>query len=138
MNIRYVLAVEKIAEPEASVALCWAGAFPYFSRRVCVDLLGKCDRHIARLPARPEVNLAGHNKYDLTYSLSSYHPDIIIHAADTTNNVFARDYRPVMVEIDGTRIVACVRRDSSKVRAARTVGWVTFGDCLRSTLRECD
>jgi arabinofuranosyltransferase len=137
MNIRYVLAVEKIAEPEASVAVCWAGAFPYFSRRVCVDLLGKCDRYIARLPVRPEISRPGHNKYDLTYSLSSCHPDIIIHAADTGNAVFARDYRPVMVEIDGTKIVACVRRDSSKVRAGKTVGWLTFRECLQSTSREC-
>ncbi|MHC4646068.1 MAG: hypothetical protein ACYTBJ_11235 [Planctomycetota bacterium] len=137
MNVRYVLAVDKIARPEASVAVVWGGTFPYLSRRKCVDLLGKCDPHIARLPARPEAHLAGHNKYDLTYSLTTYRPDVIIHTADTRNIVFSRDYQPVMVDVDGTRIVLCVRRDSNKARAAETVGWFTFDECLSRTLREC-
>ncbi|MHC4622799.1 MAG: hypothetical protein ACYS4W_02740 [Planctomycetota bacterium] len=138
MNIRYVLAVDKTADPAASLAVIWGGTVPYFSQRTCVDLLGKCDRHIARLPARPEVRRAGHNKYDLTYSLTTYQPDIIIHAVDIENQVFSRDYRPVMVEIDGTRIVFCVRTDSNKVRGGKTVGWLTFDECLTKTLRDGD
>ncbi|HUW20580.1 MAG TPA: hypothetical protein VMW16_14885 [Sedimentisphaerales bacterium] len=138
MNIRYKLAVDKIAKPEAKVAVVWGGAFPYFSRRTCVDLLGKCDPHIARLPARPEVRLAGHNKYDLAYSLTSYRPDIIIHAVDIENHVFSRDYRPVMVEIDGTKIVFCVRRDTDKAKGGKSIGWFTFDECLVKTRSEGD
>jgi arabinofuranosyltransferase len=84
------------ARPEASVAVMAAGALPYYSGLRAVDVLGKTDRHIARLPAyRPparglpdcgprggctETITPGHNKYDLSYSIGKLKPDVIYDA----------------------------------------------------------
>jgi arabinofuranosyltransferase len=127
-NIRCVHAVEKIASPDASVAIVSAGGFPYFSQRVCVDLLGKCDRHIARLPANPQIHRAGHNKIDLTYSISTYKPDIIVHMVDRGNSLFRKQYEPVLTEVDGVKMVFCARIDSCKIRECKTVSWSTLID----------
>jgi hypothetical protein len=126
MNIRCMLAIEKIAGSDASVAVGYAGVLPYFSKRRCIDLLGKCDAHIARLPAHVEIPRAGHNKYDLEYSLTTYKPDIILHVVDTRVPECSQNYRPVVVEVDGTEVALLVRKDSDKVRGGKTVGWMTF------------
>jgi len=57
-----------------------AGAMPYYSGLRGVDVLGKTDRHIARLdraPAPCESVTPGHNKYDLHYSIGKLRPDVI-------------------------------------------------------------
>lgn len=56
-----------------SLAVMWAGFIPYYlPDRRYTDLLGKCDRHIARLPvdlkANPGPFSPGHNKFDFPYS----------------------------------------------------------------------
>ncbi len=126
MNIRCMLAIEKIADHDASVAVGYAGVLPYFSKRRCIDLLGKCDAHIAHLPADVEIPRAGHNKHDLEYSLTTYKPDIILHVVDTRVPECYQNYLPVVVEVDGTDVAFCVRKDSDKVRGGRIVGWLTF------------
>jgi len=124
LNIRYTLGLEKAAEPDMSVAVLWGGTFPYFSKRICCDLLGKCDRHIARIPAHPNVQRAGHNKYDLTYSLNTHKPDIIIHVVEAMNPAFYNNYWPFIVEIDGTEVSFCVRKNLyNKIREAKTIRW---------------
>ena len=135
MNIRYKIAVEKVSDANATVAVGWAGAFPYFSQRRCVDLLGKCDSHIAHLPAHPNIRRAGHNKYDLAYSLAAYKPDIILHAI---NPVFYEHYQPVIVEVDGTEVAFCIRKDSRKVRGGRNVGWLTYQEYFWEVMRAGD
>lgn len=112
MNVRLWRAVETVANAEASVAVAWAGTAPYYSQRRCYDLLGKCDPHIARLPAVPGVARAGHNKFDFAYSLSHHRPDVILHACVLTEPVFVRDYHPLAVSIDGERAAFFVRKDS--------------------------
>jgi hypothetical protein len=61
---------------DARIAVWWAGNGPYFSHRPSLDVLGKSDRHVARvrpsLPFRP-----GHNKVDLEYSVHRLRPDVI-------------------------------------------------------------
>jgi len=49
------------------VAVLAAGAVGYFSRRPMIDLLGKSDPQVARLPGLP-FGGAGHNKYDPGFS----------------------------------------------------------------------
>jgi hypothetical protein len=70
--IRYGKAFREISQPGARIAVCPAGAIPYFSERGGVDLLGKVDPFVARLPVstrRPPNNACwrdapGHNKED--------------------------------------------------------------------------
>ena len=53
-----------------------AGATPYFCDRPFLDLLGKSDRHIARLPPAGPF-LPGHNKWDYRYSIGELRPDVV-------------------------------------------------------------
>jgi hypothetical protein len=70
--IRYGKAFREISQPGARIAVCPAGAIVYFSERGGVDLLGKVDPFVARLPVstrRPANNVCwrnapGHNKED--------------------------------------------------------------------------
>jgi hypothetical protein len=63
--------------PGAQVAATWLGAPSYFTGLRSIDLLGKTDRHVARLPgALPFV--PGHNKMDLAYSVGTLRPDVVL------------------------------------------------------------
>ncbi len=83
--VHFGKAVEQVTKPGAVVAVCAAGAIPYFSRRKAIDLLGKMDKHVARLsvPKKPPREIrcwrgfpgAGHNKEDLGYSFRA-RPDV--------------------------------------------------------------
>jgi hypothetical protein len=68
--------LKKNADPKSSVAVIPAGIVPYFSRLKALDLLGKTDRHVARLVPRPGA-LIGHGKFDPAYSLGQ-HPDYYV------------------------------------------------------------
>lgn len=73
---RQALALRGQTSPTMTVAVNWAGAIPYFSHRPAVDILGKSDRFVARLPAhRPFV--PGHSKWDYAYSFGKLRPDVI-------------------------------------------------------------
>jgi len=59
------------AAPGDSIALIPAGAIPYYSGLVTIDMLGLNDRTIARAPVREMGSgPAGHEKYDTGYVLS--------------------------------------------------------------------
>jgi arabinofuranosyltransferase len=60
----------------ASVAVVAAGVVPYFSRRYCIDLLGKTDRRTARLEFRPGAPI-GHGKFDVEAALGRA-PDLLV------------------------------------------------------------
>ena len=139
MNVKYVLAVEKVAEPYANVAVTLGGVFPYFSQRKCVDLLGKCDAYIAHLPAHLEVHLAGHNKYDLTYSLEKYKPDIVLPILPIYYRLVSKlykEYHPATVEVDSSKMVFCIRNDSTKIRGSKPVTWLSLNDYLGAIIHE--
>ncbi len=78
------LLIKQFTNPQAKVAVTWSGTLPYFADRYAIDLLGKNDPRVARLPARLRegffetiVNYQpGHMKYDYEYSLS-LNPDVI-------------------------------------------------------------
>jgi hypothetical protein len=79
------LLVKEISTPEAVIAVTWAGAIPYFSDRTTVDILGKCDRTIARKSARtapfqPILKhfKPGHMKWNYAHSIGHLKPDIIV------------------------------------------------------------
>lgn len=77
--VRLGIALREATPPETVYAVTWAGAFPYFSHRPCIDMLGKCDPYIARLEPRiAEVGLfPGHMKWDYRHSIGKLKPDVI-------------------------------------------------------------
>ena len=62
--------------PDTSVAVHWAGVLPYFAERPALDVLGRADRHIARLHV--ERFFPGHAKWDWDYVLGVRRPDVIL------------------------------------------------------------
>jgi arabinofuranosyltransferase len=72
-----------------SVALQWAGTTAYFAERPAVDVLGKSDRHIARLVV--DRFAPGHSKWDWSYVIHALRPDVIL---DVSRGLAARsDFR---------------------------------------------
>ena len=75
--MRLGLLLKAHTRPGARIAHFWAGAAPYFSERPALDMLGKSDRHVARLRSSAEDYQPGHNKYDAPYSLG-LKPDVVV------------------------------------------------------------
>jgi hypothetical protein len=98
------------SDPALRLAVHWAGVAPYVSRRHAIDVLGKSDRHIARLQvARFEP---GHAKWDWDYVLRVQRPDAI----DAPSRGLERDPRFVaeFVRIRGPDGVSFyLRRDAA-------------------------
>lgn len=98
--------VEDLTTPNARVAVTWAGMLPYFSGRYIVDVLGKTDNHIARLPMRTATGVQrfsnfypGHLKYDYSYSFGEQKPDIIVQLWRNTEEAesYLKNYIKVVV-----------------------------------------
>jgi hypothetical protein len=72
--------------PDAEIAVWMAGAEPYFADRPAVDLYGKSDEHIARLPVPEDVLFwPGHVKHDLEWSLDEWEPDMVMLGGSSPN-----------------------------------------------------
>lgn len=67
------------------MAVAAAGATPYFAQRPTEDLLGKNDRHVAKLAPRG-VFSPGHDKWDYEYSLGERKSDLIVETVDVTDS----------------------------------------------------
>jgi len=83
--VRQARLVQEVSTPQATVAVVWAGAIPYFADRYTIDLLGKNDRFIAHgtmhLPegsSRFSAFYPGHMKWDYAYSIGQLKPDLIL------------------------------------------------------------
>jgi hypothetical protein len=120
-NVRRALAIKELTDQDATIAVSWAGAPPYFADRRGVDLLGKSDAHIARLPADPSRHIPGHNKVDVAYSLDHYKPDVIaaeyldIFVGEPAFSLYNRFY----FEFAGRQTFFWVRYDTDKVQTFR-------------------
>ncbi len=68
--------LRKNATPDASVAVVPAGVVPYYSRLRSLDVLGKNDKYIARLPQKAGAGI-GHGKIDPAYTLGQK-PDYVV------------------------------------------------------------
>ena len=75
--VKQGLLIRENTQPDATVAVFWAGATPYFAERVGIDLLGKCDPVIAREDAKRGLERPGHNKFDFAHSLGLL-PDVVV------------------------------------------------------------
>ncbi|MGD8453539.1 MAG: hypothetical protein PVJ57_17130 [Phycisphaerae bacterium] len=120
MNVRLWKAIERVADDDACIGVGYAGLLPYFSDRNCVDLLGKCERHVARTTARADSYLPGHNKRDTPYILATYRPDILIHYESAG---VRPDYFPVTVDVDGIEQIFLVHHRTSHVHGGRRLRW---------------
>ena len=78
-DMRYAqagLAVRRHTSDAAVIAVTMAGSIPYFSHRAAIDILGKSDPVIARMPPVQAFH-PGHNKWNLTHSIAGPRPDLI-------------------------------------------------------------
>jgi hypothetical protein len=75
-QIQAAMLVKKNARPDSSVAVIPAGILPYFTRLRAIDVLGKSDKHIARLTPFPGA-MVGHGKLDPSYTLGQK-PDLVV------------------------------------------------------------
>jgi len=94
-NVSIGLFLRSITDEEATIAYVAAGAAPYFAGRQAVDLLGKTDPYVARLPMRIsstaplEEYRPGHMKWDYGYSIGQLRPDIVVETWRGTKDEFA-------------------------------------------------
>jgi len=75
-QIQVAALINKNALPESSIAVVCGGLVPYMTRRPALDILGKSDKHIARLDPFPG-SMPGHGKVDTDY-LVGRRPDLIV------------------------------------------------------------
>ena len=105
-NTTIGLYVKAITEEDAKVAVVGAGAIPYYSDRLSIDLLGKNDKLIARGEMKPTGGTSpldfrpGHSKWNYEYSIGDQRPDVIVELwAGTTDEAapYMEDY--VVIEV---------------------------------------
>ena len=122
--------LQEYTEPDASVAVTCAGSLPYFSRRIPVDLLGKCDPVVAHEDSRVPAGLAhieefvpGHAKYDFAHSIGVLAPDAVLQiwgqGRDEMAAALGDDYLPFRISMgpeDTQGFVFWFRRGSERVR----------------------
>ncbi|MBL4685803.1 MAG: hypothetical protein JKY37_14505, partial [Nannocystaceae bacterium] len=75
-NHARALYVREHTASDTVIGVHWAGVPVYFSERPAVDLLGKSDRHIAKLRVRRFH--PGHSKWDWDYVVNVRKPDAIL------------------------------------------------------------
>ncbi len=76
--VRYARQLRAGTAGDATIAVTSAGAIPYFMERNAVDLLGKCDPVVARLPPhRLDYLRPGHAKWDFAHSVGVLRPDVV-------------------------------------------------------------
>jgi len=118
MNVqmtRVGLLIRESSDPQASIAVAAAGSTPYFAERPTVDVLGKCDRRIARLE-RSRSFMPGHDKQDYDYSFGALRPDIVVdywHPRPDAAQALARyDFQQMPNGLWVARSSSRVRRDA--------------------------
>lgn len=102
--VRRALIIDQLTERDASIAVVWAGAIPYFADRYAIDLLGKNDPKIAHEKMHTESAVAqsrgfwpGHLKWDYDYSIGQLKPDVVVQVwgvEPETIPWLQRDYLP--------------------------------------------
>lgn len=100
-------AVRRLTTADAEIAVTAAGAVPYFADRRSIDILGKNDRHIARMDSRVKGEfLPGHDKWDYDYSIRGRFPDIIVELWGNPHEIqsFIDQYYIAVALNDHTRI----------------------------------
>jgi hypothetical protein len=83
-------------DPGTTVAYHWAGTTAYFAERPAIDVLGKSDRHIAKMQV--DRFEPGHSKWDWDYVVGERRPDVFIGQSRGLlgRDDFNRDYRAAL------------------------------------------
>lgn len=113
--------LQRIAEPEATVATFWAGIPAYFSDFRTVDMLGYTDPYIARLDARIEHGTTnplkrftpGHGKWSYEDLLGRRRPDVVFQVWGVPPDRQPELFRPYGYEKVGR---FWVRKDANTIR----------------------
>ncbi len=123
-NVRWARLIDTMTTPDAVIGVYYAGAMPYFTPRTYVDFLGKCDRHIARLPVQiPWTEnhrvMPGHFKWSWPYALGRRKPDLIPENEGRYIH-YARDYQEHYIQCRALddpkeKTTFMVRKDSTRV-----------------------
>lgn len=82
-GVKAGIELSRSVDPPGSVAVMAAGTVPYYSGLRGVDVLGKSDRTIARMPTvyvAGRTVIPGHKKYDLDHSIKKLRPDVLYDA----------------------------------------------------------
>jgi hypothetical protein len=126
-NTTIGLFIKHITQEDARVAVVAAGATPYYSERVSIDLLGKSDVRIAKgeMKNLDDIELIdfrpGHMKWDYAYSIGELQPDVVVEVWVGTNAQaapFLEDY--VVIQVEGLKDFLpdgklYLRKDSSEI-----------------------
>lgn len=76
VNLQHAEYLREHTHPSTTIALHWGGVPAYFSGRPAIDVLGRSDRHVAKLTV-PRF-APGHSKWDWDYVLETRRPDIFL------------------------------------------------------------
>jgi peptidoglycan/LPS O-acetylase OafA/YrhL len=129
---RLGLLIRETTPPELRIAVAAAGATPYFAQRPTEDLLGKNDRHVAKLAPRG-VFSPGHDKWDYAYSLGERKSDLIVETVDVNDADEAYIATLGFEKLDnGMRL----RRDATVARRDLLGKEMVDGTILQSALAE--
>jgi hypothetical protein len=106
--VERALVLNRVTQSNATVAVVWDGAIPYFTDRPTVSILGKNDKRIAHLKMRratgPSELVAfypGHLKWDYSYSIGELRPDVVVHlwqAPEEATSYLYPDYMDVTLQ----------------------------------------
>lgn len=109
-NFVYGTYLRRWTRPETTIGFHWGGIPAYFSGRPGVDLLGRSDRHIARLAV--DGFIPGHSKWDWEYVIHVRRPDLIL---ESSRGLDARpDFRALYLEARSAEgLVFFVRRKAT-------------------------
>jgi hypothetical protein len=114
-NLKQALVLNRVLPAGSSIGVLFAGVLPYFTDFRAIDFLGKSDRHIANLNpgsagraawSETQINLPGHNKYDLNYSIGVFKPEFIqTHRfGHSDTSAWIQDFYEVKV-VDGLELI---------------------------------
>jgi peptidoglycan/LPS O-acetylase OafA/YrhL len=129
---RLGLLIRETTPPSLRMAVAAAGATPYFAQRPTEDLLGKNDRHVAKLAPRG-VFSPGHDKWDYEYSLAERKSDLIVETVDVNDADEAYIASLGFEKLDNEMRL---RRDAPVARRDLLGRVMTDGETLRTTLGE--
>jgi hypothetical protein len=91
-QVRLGLYLRDHTDPQTTVAFHWAGTAAYLGDRPGIDVLGKSDRHIAKMTV--DRFIPAHSKWDWDYVLGERKPDVFSsRRAVLARPDFNRDYR---------------------------------------------